>query len=75
MSFNSDTWASDPGKMPWIETSRKVIEFYNRGNIAGFDQAGYFVMNGVRVYETGKRAEFVTRDLRSETQVTFGNKY
>lgn len=39
---------------PSIETTRQVIEHYNRGRMKGFETAGYFVFNGVKVYEEGK---------------------
>lgn len=44
-----------PGEMPDIETSREIAAYFNRGNLKGLDAAGYFVLNGVKVYEAGRR--------------------
>ena len=38
---------------PCVEVPRKVIDYYNRHAPKGFDMAGYFVYQGVKVYETG----------------------
>lgn len=60
--------------MPSVETSRKVIEHFNRGKaLAGFDSVGYFVYAGVKVYEAGKRDEFEKRDNLDMEQVNFGS--
>ncbi len=42
--------------MPFVETTRGVIEYYNRepGMMASFDKAGYFIFQGVKVYKQGK---------------------
>lgn len=46
-----------------IESPRTIIEYYNKGNIQGFDEAGYFIYRGVKVYETGKKIENQKKEL------------
>jgi len=58
--------------VPCVEASRKIVEFYNRANIKGFDKAGYFMFQGVKVYEKGKREEADARDNRSTEEVNHG---
>ena len=42
--------------MPWVEAPRSIIEHYNRKSLAGFDDGPqYFILEGVKVYEEGKR--------------------
>lgn len=59
-------------EVPEIETSRAVIEHYNRGNISGFDNVGYFVFNNVKVFELGKVDEAKKRDCLTMEQKLFG---
>lgn len=68
----SSTWSDAPGKMPWIEAPRKVIEFYNRGKMEGFESSGFFVLGGCRVYEEGKRDERIAHEARSCSERDFG---
>lgn len=67
-------WADAPGGMPWIEAPREVIEHYNMGNMDGFKAVGFFVINGCRVYEEGKREEYVAKEELSVTERDFGTK-
>ena len=62
------------GELPGIEAPRRVIEHYNHGSMAGFESAGYFVYGGVKVYETGKRAEIEARDKQTMEQRLHGGK-
>lgn len=39
--------------LPLIETERAVIEFYNKGAMKQFDEAGYFIFRDCRVCEIG----------------------
>jgi hypothetical protein len=48
---------SKPGYLPYVETNLKVIQHYNRGSMDGFNDAGYFVFQGVKVILEGTRAE------------------
>lgn len=52
-----------------IEASRKVCEHYNRHNLKGFEQAGYFIFNGVKVYEKGKKNAADTKDRRTMEEI------
>lgn len=52
-------------EIPEITAPRSVIEYYNRGNLKGFDEVGYFVFNNVKVFdpthmEASKRRESLT---------------
>lgn len=58
--------------MPEIEAPRKIIEYYNRGSINGFEKAGYFIFQGVKVFEDGKKAERSHEDKISCEQKVFG---
>lgn len=40
--------------LPLVETSRDVIEHFNRQNLKGFDATGYFMHKGVVVCESGQ---------------------
>lgn len=63
------------GEMPVIETSRKIIDHFNRGPAQkGFDAVGYFVYEGVKVFEEGKRQSFEANDRLTSEQKTFGTK-
>ena len=64
----------DGEDMPWIEVTRDVLEHFNRGQMAGVDKAGYFVFQGVKVYEQGKREEAKLRDSLTSEQILFGTK-
>lgn len=64
--------ANSTGGIPVVETSRKIVEFYNRANISGFDDVGYFIFKGVKVYELGRRAEADKRDNMSMEEKVFG---
>ena len=60
--------------MPWIEAKRSVIEHYNKANIKGFDNGPmYFVFQGVRVYEQGKRKIAKEREKSLEER-NFGGR-
>lgn len=65
---------AQPGVMPSIEVSRKLIEHFNRGQMAGIDAVGYFVFQNVRVIEEGKRAESDARDALTQEEKAFGKK-
>lgn len=60
--------------IPSIETERKIVEYYNRTNIEGFDSVGYFTFNGVNVYEKGKREKSQAKDSLTMEQKIFGGK-
>lgn len=62
----------DGDPTPHVEASRKIIEFYNRNNMKGFDHAGYFILQGVKVYEKGKKEAADARDRMSMEQVNHG---
>ena len=54
-----------PGTVPEVEVPRRVIEYYNQRNLKGFEEAGYFIYNGVKVFEKGKREQFRNKDNES----------
>lgn len=58
--------------MPFVEAPRNIIEHFNRGRMDGFDEAGYFVHNGVRVYEEGKSKAVIDRDALTCSERVFG---
>lgn len=58
--------------LPYIEAPRVIIEYINRGKLEGFDQVGYCIFNGCKVYEVGKREEALRRDSLTTEQRNFG---
>ena len=61
-------------QLPEIEVPRKIINYYNRHSIKGFDKAGYFIYQGVKVFEIGKREELRDRDSMSIEVLVHGQK-
>ena len=59
-------------QLPSMEANRKIIEYYNRENLAGFDEVGYFTFNGVNVYELGKKEEALKKSLMDMEEKNFG---
>ena len=68
--------ALQTGEMPSMETNRKIVEHFNRSPqaVKGFEEAGYFVYAGVKVYEQGKRKAAEDRDNLDMEQKIFGAK-
>lgn len=64
---------AEAGAVPEVEVPRRVIEYHNKGNIKGFDSVGYFVFNGVKVYEKGKKEEAKSKEGRTMEQLLHGN--
>jgi hypothetical protein len=58
--------------MPWVEAARDVIEHFNRGMMEGVERAGYFIFQGVKVYEAGKRDEVKKTENRTSEEILFG---
>lgn len=58
-------------EMPCVEANKRIIEHYNRGSMQGFKDVGYFIFNGVKVFEKGKVDEFVNKDKLTMEQVVF----
>ena len=53
-----------------VQASREIIEHYNPGTLmAGFEKVGYFMLNGVRVFEKGKVD--TSKDCLTMEQVNF----
>lgn len=66
--------APGPGReLPEIEVPRRVIAHFNRQSMKGFDDVGYFIYQGVKVFEFGKREEAARRDARTMEQVNHPN--
>lgn len=64
-----------PGdEMPGVEASRKIIEHFNRGRMAGVESVGYFIYEGVKVFEEGKREASEARDALTCEDKVFGGK-
>lgn len=62
--------------LPIVETSLEACEYYNKGNLKGFKNAGYFIMQDCIVCPEGTRdavRELLVRDLRDMPQVTVGS--
>lgn len=70
------THGENDDAMPIVEAPLEVCEYYNRGNIAGFRKAGYFIMQDVLVCPDGTGdavREALDRDLRDVPMVTVGS--
>lgn len=64
-AIHNAKYACEPGEAPVVETSRKIIDHFNAGRAQeGFNRAGYFVYDGVRVCEHGKTEEVLMRESR-----------
>lgn len=50
--------------IPHVEAPRKIVEYINRGKVKSFDEVGWCVFNGVKVFEMGKRQEVLDREAR-----------
>lgn len=61
-------------EFPEIEAPRVIIEFYNKGNIKGFDDAGYFIFDGVKVFEAGKKEDAKRKESLSMEEKIFGGR-
>lgn len=61
-------------EMPWLEAPRVLIEYFNKGKMAGFEDVQYFVFSGVKVAEEGKLEEAQIKDSRSTEQVMHGRR-
>lgn len=58
--FIQDVFRAKLNKPPYIEADRTVIEHYNPAHmIQGFEDVGYFIYDGIVVYERGKVPEEV----------------
>lgn len=64
----------DDKEVPSIEVPRRIVEYFNAGNLKGFDDVGYFIHRGVKVYELGKKLESERRDGMSIEEKNFGRK-
>lgn len=62
------------GCLPEIEASRRIVEHFNRNSLKGFDDVGYFIMDGVKVFEEGKTEEAKKRDSLTMEEKNFGGK-
>ncbi len=60
--------------LPSVETSREIVQYYNKTNMAGFDTAGYFIFQGVKVYEKGTKEAVDKRDNLTIEEKLFGAK-
>lgn len=56
--------------IPHLEAPRPVIEHFNRRSMTAFDQVGYFIFQGVRVYEEGKKEWARTQENKNLDYVT-----
>ena len=63
-----------PGISPEIEASRKIVELYNKANLKGFDDVGYFLFEGVKVFESGRADEAKKKEAVTTEERNFGNK-
>lgn len=62
------------GANPEMEASRSIVEHFNQGNIQDFDKVGYFIYQGVKVFEAGKVADAKRRDALTTEERVFGGK-
>lgn len=60
--------------LPWVEAPRLIIEYINRGRLAGFDSVGYCIFNGCKVYEEGKRQAAIDKEKLTTEEMLFGKK-
>lgn len=49
----------DRAPLPIIETTKDVIQFFNRANMKGVEEAGYFVYHGCIVCEVGNTEKVI----------------
>lgn len=61
--------------LPCIEASRKVCEHYNKHAMKAFDEVQYFLFQGVKVFEVGKREQAEARDKMSMEERVFGKPH
>lgn len=50
--------------IPHVEAPRTIVEYINRGKVKSFDEVGWCVFNGVKVFELGKREQVLEREAR-----------
>lgn len=60
--------------LPEIEVPRRVIQHFNQRSMDGFDKCGYFVYQGVKVFEVGKKELAVIKDRRSMEDILHGRQ-
>lgn len=64
-----------PNEMPVVEASKKVIKHYNRGSMfQGFETAGYFIFNGVKVVLEGTMSDVDKKESESLEHKMHGTK-
>ena len=62
------------GQIPAMEASRKVIMHFLREKMRGFDDVMYFIYEGVKVFEQGKREEAERKEGLTTEQKMHGGK-
>lgn len=50
------------GDLPHVEAPRHICEHINRGKMKGFDEVGWSIFNGVKVFEEGRREQVLERE-------------
>lgn len=63
--------AAEDDSQPWVETTPEVIKYYNRKGLGG---AEYYMHEGVRVCEYGKKEAILAREKESMDQRLHGDK-
>lgn len=63
---------TEPGEVPIVEASRKIVEHFNMGKMAGISSVGYFIYEGIKVYEKGKREIAEKLENMSSNDKAFG---
>lgn len=64
-----------PPEVPTMEAPKIIISHFNQGlAAAGVKKAGYFIYQGVKVFEEGRRAEAETRDSLTTEDKMHGGK-
>lgn len=62
------------GEIPACEAPRKVIAHLLQHKMKGFDDVGYILFQGVKVFEQGKREEAERKDGLTTEQKVFQGK-
>lgn len=66
--------AHGTNELPSIDVPRRVFLHFNRHNVEGADSVGYFVYQGVKVYDEGRREKVEAQEAATLEDAKFGAK-
>ena len=65
----------DVHDIPCIDAATKIVRHFNQGrSLKGLEEVGYFVYDGVKVFEEGRRVEAMRKDALTSEDKVFGGK-